>query len=437
MMSYTPSKRFFLILGIILCLSLGAFLWDGFAWLWLGSLVLLCVAGIVDTVLLLKSHATLLNHQWDHHPTIQQPFALMFHLQMQMPPYVSMKMKSIDSDVLNPSKPTAHLMTLTDTGEVQATMELFPKRRGNLHYPGANIRYHTPLHLVNKWQRVGQMTLPVYPKILQNLQTQLNPNLLREQLGRKINRFRRADQDFESLRPYVQGDNYRHIDWKASARLQSWITRTYQLEHHHNILICLDTSRLMGTLTEGISKLDWAIEATLQLSYLASHFNDKIGLLVFSNDVDRWVKPLNSPVEAFLKAMYDVESKIVEADFYKVCQAIMAAQKKRSLVIFLSDFIEASSLEPVLKSFAQLNQKHCSLFIGIEDPVYKHFLEENTIDTPLEASETLVALDSMKRRQATLQHLRQMGLKALTVSPNNLVQRAMNAYLEIKFQGAI
>jgi uncharacterized protein (DUF58 family) len=141
----------------------------------------------------------------------------------------------------------------------------------------------------------------VYPKLNISLQTLLNPKILLEQLGVKTNRFKRADQSFESLRPYLMGDNYRHIDWKASARSSHLITRQFEMENHHNILVCLDSSRLMGTLTEGISKLDWAIEASLYLAYVADYLKDNIGLVVFSNSVDMMVKPKRAPVDTFLR----------------------------------------------------------------------------------------------------------------------------------------
>jgi uncharacterized protein (DUF58 family) len=434
--TFAPTKRLFVFLSLLGVLALGCFLWDEVGLIWLTLMSILMVGVVSDAVLLGRSVMSLQKMRWDRQPTVQRPFTLTLEMKAICASLTRFSVEAIESDLLVPSKRNAHVEVLS-SGKVLAVMELFPRRRGELRWPGANVQYRTVFNLVEKCQRLDSAWIPVYPKLTRDLQSQFNPELLMQQMGMKINRYRRADQDFESLRPYVIGDNYRHIDWKASARMRSWITRQFQVEHHHNILVCLDSSRLMGTLTEGISKLDWAIEASLHLAYLASRFGDRMGLLVFSNEIDRWVKPLNHPVEAFLSSIYNLECKVVEADFQKVCLSIMAAQKKRSLVIFLSDFLDASSLEPHLNAFGYLNRRHCSLFIGIEDPAYRNHLENFDAETVNAVAQKIVAQDSMKRRQAVLQQLQKMGLKSLTVNPENLVQRAMQAYMEIKLQGAI
>lgn len=435
--SYTPSFRLFLCLAFLVLLGLGCFFWEPTGLIWMGFLGLLSALMLVDFVLLFRCNATLKEARWNRQPVIEQMFSFTLELETRLCNAISLQMEAIDSDLLVSTESRA-LLENPGANRLLATWELFSRQRGNVEWPGANLRFRSPLGLINRWQRLSPVSIPIYPRINLDLRNQLNPKLLMEQLGLKINRHRRSEQDFESLRPYVTGDNYRHIDWKASARMQTLISRQFQVEHHHNILICLDRSRLMGTTTaEGVTKLDWAVEAALHLAYLAARFNDRIGLLVFSNEVERWVKPVSRPLEMFLQNLYDLRCKIVEADFQKACASVMTGQRKRSLVIFLSDFLDAGSLEPSLNTFKQLNRRHCTLFVGIEDPTYKKYLEQERYHSALELVQRIVAQDSMHRRRVVLRQIRQMGLKALTVSPENLVQRLMDAYLEIKFQGAI
>lgn len=434
--AYTPSKRLYGILGLMALMGLGVFWVEELALVWLVSMAFL-VAGIVsDRVLLGRCRIEQVKHAFNHQPTVHRPFHLTLDLKTRIPQICAFTLDAVQSDALEPSRVRGETEVLAPGG-LQVQWELTPKKRGKLAWPGALAHVRSALHLVDQWQTLPEVPIKVYPKLNSNIAEHLNPNMLLEQMGVKSHRFLRADQIFDSLRPYLTGDNYRHIDWKASARVNTLVTRQFQMEHHHNILVCLDSSRLMGTLTQGISKLDWAIEATLHLAYLSNYFKDKIGLLVFSNAVEKWVKPLNHPVEMFLQTVYDVESKVVESDLNQVCANILATQKKRSLVIFLSDFLDAGSLQPCLNSFAHLNKKHCTLFIGIEDPAYRKHLENFDADSAMAVSQRIVAQNSMDRRLMVMQQLRQMGLKALTVSPENLVQRAMNAYLEIKLQGAI
>lgn len=434
--SWTPSGRLFLVLTGLGFAAVGCFLWDGLALLWISVLMILTGLVIWEMSILWHCRMETTGHRFNHQPTVQRPFMLILSLKAFVPKQVRFAIEAVESDIFRMENIQPGLSITED--EITAEWEMSPKERGNTEWPGAVIGYRTPLGLVTKWQTLPPLAVKVYPKLNHNLQTMLNPSMLLDQLGLKTQRFRRADQVFESLRPYQLGDNYRHIDWKASARSNSLITRIFQMEQHHNILVCLDSSRLMGTLTEGITKLDWAIEATLHLAYLADYLKDNIGLVVFSSGVDQWVKPHRHPVESFLGSVYDVRSKIVEADLNAVCANILAHQRKRSLVIFLSDFIDASSLQPFLPSFAHLNRKHCSLFIGIEDPAYRHHLGETaTPKSAMDLAQRIVVHDSMTRREAVLQELRRRGLRAVTTPPENLVQRAVNAYLEIKMAGAI
>jgi uncharacterized protein (DUF58 family) len=433
---WTPSGRLFVILTLLGLAAIGCFLWDWLALLWIGSLLALTALLAWEWRLLHPCRLDPVEHRFNHQPTVQRPFRLTVALKAFVPGRVRFAVEAIESDLFRVARLQPEI-AIADA-DLTAEWELAAKDRGHIEWPGAVIGYRSPLGLLVKWQTLPPVPVKVYPKLNHSLQTLLNPNMLLEQLGLKTSRFRRADQVFESLRPYQLGDNYRHIDWKASARSNSLITRVFQMEQHHNILVCLDSSRLMGTLTEGISKLDWAIEASLHLAYLADYLKDRIGLMVFSSGVDQWVKPHKQPVEAFLGSVYDVKSRIVEADLNAVCANILAQQRKRSLVIFLSDFIDASSLQPALPAFAHLNRKHCSLFIGIEDPAYRRHLGESArMETAMDLTRRTVAQDSLNRREAVLQELRRMGLKAITTAPEDLVRRTVNAYLEIKATGSI
>lgn len=436
MKRYTPTSRLFALLGGLALLAIGCFVWDWFALIWLVLLLIVGIVVIGECLLLKTCCMQMQEHHFSHQPTVQTPVTFYLQLVGVVKPSVQFTIQAMESDLLYLQEIQAKV-TVEDN-VINVEWGVTPKERGNLEWAGTLISFKTPLQLVTKWQSLEPIQFRVYPKLNTTLQTLLNPALLLEHMGVKVQRYKRSDQLFESLRPYRTGDNYRHIDWKASARANSLVTRQFEMENHHNILVCLDSSRLMGTMTAGITKLDWAIEATLHLAYLADYLKDRIGLVLFSNQVNQWVKPQKTPVEAFLRSTYDVKSTIVESDFNQVCAQILATQKKRSLVIFLSDFIDPASMQAALPSFAQLNRKHCSLFIGIEDPAYKKLLgEQAEQDTMMDLSRRIVAQDSMNRREITLQKLRQMGLKAITTSPENLVERAMNAYLEIKLQGAI
>jgi uncharacterized protein (DUF58 family) len=384
MRSYTPTKRFFALQGLLALLAIGCLMWDWFALIWLILQLALSILLMIDWLAMRQCRMTLASHDFSHQPTVQNPFTLRMMFMAEIPPKVRFSIHAVQSNQLRLERPAARVEMREDETlgtQISACWVVTPRERGNLEWPGTLVSFITPFSLLRGWQTFPAIAFRVYPKLNMSLQTLLAPKVLMEQLGIKTNRFKRADQAFESLRPYAVGDNYRHIDWKASARSNHLITRQFEMEHHHNILVCIDSSRLMGTMTEGISKLDWAIEASLHLAYLANYLKDNIGLMVFSNSVDLMVKPKKSPVDSFLAHLYDTRAKVVEADFNQVCMQILATQKKRSLVIFLSDFIDMSSMQAYMPSFGHLNRKHCSLFVGIEDPAYKRHLDDHIIPT--------------------------------------------------------
>jgi len=428
-----PSSRLFSLLGVLALLSPACFIWENAIYAWLVVLGLLLVGVIFDSWQLSRCHLTVVKTSWNHQPTMQQPFGWTLVLFGEA---ARLSITAVENDIFIPSKTLAELTVLPD-GKIHAQWELLSLKRGQWTWPGALAKMTTSLSLIEKWQLLGETPLAVYPRILTDSRDSLNPPFLMTLTGTKLNRFRRADHEFESLRPYLIGDNYRHIDWKASSRSTGLITRQYQLEQHHQILVCLDVSRMMGTLAEGYSKLDWAIEACLHLAYLSAYFKDQMGVLAFSNHVHEWVRPRQQSIGAILNAVYNLKAETVEADFQDVCLNVLSRQKKRSLVIFLSDFLDAGSLEPAMGAFIQLNRKHCGLFVGVEDPALQAHLYTKEYDFPLSVMKTMVAQDALRHRQVVLKQLQKQGLRAITVTPKNLVQQAMNAYLEIKSQGAI
>ncbi len=429
-----PSKRLFWLLGALGLLALGCFYSRWFFVAWLALLGLLAMLILLDAIWLHHAYFKQLSTQWDVHPTAGQPFILRLNLQNVSRYPIRWSIEPVQSDIF---KSPGNLEIDVNGAAAAVSIGLTPLQRGDLSWPGLLISLSSSAGLLEKWQQLPSVPIPVYPRLLTNRQQHLNPELLMQQLGLKVNRNLRSDQEFESLRPYVVGDNYRHIDWKASSRMQTLITRQYQVEHHHNVLVCIDSSRLMGTLTEGATKLDWAIEATLHLAWLAARFQDRIGLVVFSDRVHQWIKPRTNPTEVFLNALYPLKCSVVEADLYATCLSILAHEKKRSLVIFLSDFMDAASLEPSLPVFSRLNRKHCTVFMGVEDPAYHRLLCAPSGENAMQLSQYLVAQDAVRRREKILEQLRGLGLQAGSARPENLVQQVMDAYLEIKFSGRI
>ena len=431
-----------LIAGTWALLGIGllALVWPTAAVVFIGWLLLLALGVALDIITLTPCEFRPQHLITRSHPTQGQGFELVLTYALvgswQRCRY---RLTAIENDIFVPpdNEWSPALMADTTTTLIDATWTLIPKKRGCWPWTGVIIRVNGPMRLLERYQTLSDSVIEVYPNLFTHHQTPLNPPMLMNLLGLKITRQRRSDVEFESLRPYAYGDNYRHIDWKASARLGQLISRQFHIEQHHTVVVCLDLSRTMSTLSDGLSKLDWAIETCLQLAYLAQQYQDQLGLLLFANNTIRWIKPQKHVLPQLLEALMDISAQRVEANYQDACLSLLTHQKKRALVLFLTDFMDVESIKPALPSFQRLNERHYTLFIGIDDPVYHAYLNQLPAPTELGVTETMVALSSMQRRELALKELKRIGLDTINCRPDNLVSEAMKSYLSIREMGKL
>ncbi|MCA9799574.1 MAG: DUF58 domain-containing protein [Cyanobacteria bacterium HKST-UBA04] len=463
---YRPTARVGGLLVVLGILGVLAMVWPMVALLWLSVVVIAMLALLAEVYQLRQCRVQLLSATTNHHPTVHVPFKLTLCLSVMQagsrPVLVAdgpgdetrmtARFMAVAHDVFRLVEEAPPILCpLAEAGRPgegqhaandppathQVVLHLNPARRGRWWWPGGYVACQTFLGLLRAYKPVPPVALSVYPAMVNAQTVYLNPDLLRLQTGVKQNRRYKADQEFESLRPYQPGDEYRYIDWKASARLNGLITRQFQVAHHHQILVCLDKSRMMGTLSEGVRKIDWSIQAVLHLGMLAKRYDDRLGLVVFDEAIAQFSKPRPASVPRLLEQLVDVDCSLVEPNYPLLCTSILQTQRKRSLVIILSDFMDASSLEPSLPAFEQLNRRHCTLFIGVDDPVYHHYLHHPSLDTPDAVVKHILAVEARQRRDRVIHQLRHRGLHALTATPQTLTEEAMKAYSTIKLEGAI
>src|SRR5262249_1478096 len=135
--------------------------------------------------------------------------------------------------------------------------------------------------------------------------------------GLKLSRLRGRGSEFDRLREYRREDEFRHIDWKATARQQTLVSREYVVERNQNILIVIDAGRSMCNELEGITHLDRALNAAIVLSYVALRQGDNVGILAFSNQVERWVRPVRGTggIQTIIRHTYDLAPRYEASDY--------------------------------------------------------------------------------------------------------------------------
>src|SRR6185295_17006205 len=182
----------------------------------------------------------------------------------------------------------------------------------------------------------------VYPDVQAVRAYELLARQDRDPSGLRASRRRGGESEFERLREYRRGDEYRAIDWKATARRQKLIAREYQLESNQTILFLLDAGRLMTAETKGLSLFDHALNATLMLAHVAARGGDRVGLLTFSDEIKSFAPPAGGPGAArrIVQAGYDLYPDLVETNYALPFEQIGIRVRKRTLVVLFTQVVD-------------------------------------------------------------------------------------------------
>ncbi len=227
-----------------------------------------------------------------------------------------------------------------------------PTRRGRYEFGDVFLRWWTPLGLLIRQKRMRMHdAVKVYPNVANLTRYELAAQRHRmSDVGLMPVRLRGRGSMFESLRDYVPGDDLADVAWKASARHGHLITRNYETERSQNVLVVLDCGRLMVPQVDQLSRLDYAINASLLLSYVAMKQGDYIGLVAFSDRIEAYV-PLVKGQAAICRmneALYRLEARPREPNYEHVCKFLALRHRKRSLIVILTDVIDKNASSMLL-----------------------------------------------------------------------------------------
>jgi uncharacterized protein (DUF58 family) len=274
----------------------------------------------------------------------------------------------------------------------------------------------------------------------------MNLPLLRPSRGRKQHVQFGAGTEFSRLREYNTDDEFRRINWKATARRGKPIAAEYETERSQYIVSMIDTGRLMRPPVDdpstgvghGLAKLDYAINTALLLSYVATLKGDHVGLLTFADDVRTYLAPKRGKGQFYhmLEALYNIQFEPVEADYGQALAYLGVKHKRRSLVIMFTDLVTLDAAKPLIAHLARLAQRHLPLCVVISDPNITRLAAQ-----PPRNSETVyqraVAEMLLDERRVVLDTLNRSGVLTLDVPADKLTVSVINKYLELKGRGAI
>lgn len=318
-----------------------------------------------------------------------------------------------------------------------AKYHVTPSRRGAFEIGDHHMRYRSPLGLWIRQVRVKDTTpVRVYPDVQAVRQYELLAREDRESSMFRTSKRKGGESEFERLREYRNGDEYRSIDWKATARRQKLISREYQLESNQNILFLLDAGRLMTAESGGMSLFDHALNATLMLAHVAAKGGDNVGLLTFADDVRTYAPPEGGSRAArrIVQAGYDMHPELIETNYEAAFQKLGVLVRKRTLVVLFTQVLDDVAGKAVVKLARGLLPRHLPLFVMFRDSDVDALLDPQAHpladDGDVYVSAAAAELTSFRDR--VVRELKKQGALVLDVPTGELTPKLMNRYLEIK-----
>ena len=317
---------------------------------------------------------------------------------------------------------------------------LLPTSRGKYAFGNTQLRYRTRLGLL--WKQFSYSTavdVKVYPDIREARKHEIYAHRNRRpEPGLRRMRVRGQGREFESLREFVMGDEIRHISWPATARRGKLITRQYTIERSQNIVVLLDTGRLMTARIGKLTKLDHAVNATLSIAYVAAAGGDNVGLIAFSRRVVSYLPPRrgHDQINRLMEALYSLEPQMIEPSYKRAFNFFSANWHRRSLVVILTDLVDRDASAELLANTSQLMPRHLPLIITIGDTDLRELVRAKPASSG-DVYRQAVAEEILRQREEALTRIRHAGGLALDVPPGRLSLELVNKYLEVKERGLL
>jgi uncharacterized protein (DUF58 family) len=244
---------------------------------------------------------------------------------------------------------------------------------------------------------------------------------------------------FANLRDYVVGDDPRHIDWKASARRGRPITREYTIEQSQTVYLLVDAGRTMTQLAGEFSRFEYALSSALVLADVASTAGDRVGAMVFDDQV-RVIVPAQrgrAALQALRTALVPVQPTLVEPDYAAAFRTLALRQRKRALLVLLTVVIDARAARALLAHLTRGASRHLALVVALRNEALLGAARPAE-DAGVRALYTSAAAEELIAERATaLQRMRDAGVVVLDVAPDAMAAAVVNEYLELKARGAL
>ncbi len=326
-------------------------------------------------------------------------------------------------------------LSMPANSERQITYSLRPTMRGSYSFGHVILLVSTPLGLVRRKLKSGEeKEVRVYPSFIRIHKYELmaiSQNLTLQ--GQKQVRRVGTSKEFDTIKDYVWGDDPRNINWSATARRGHLMTNHYIDERAQHIICVLDKSRSMKMPFEGLTLLDYAINASLVISDVSLKKGDRAGLLSFENKVDSFVQPGNKNTQLYqiMEALYNQDTSFREPDFASLFAFCNKNIRQRSLLLIFTNFESIHSLRRQMSFLKMLNRKHLVVLVYFRNTEVDFLLKEEA-STTRKIYNQAIGYQMLEEKLLIRDELHRNNILSLYTTPRNLSVDVINKYIEIK-----
>lgn len=361
-------------------------------------------------------------------------------LRIQNPGHRSLRVAIRDATPRSGARtPVVHRNRIGGTGGVLEA-QIVPGRRGRLELGPVSVRVSGPIGLGGRQTTLSIVDIVrVYPAIPGRSEVELRLERARMlQSGQRSSRHRGGGTDFDSLRDYHPDDEFRRINWSATARAAKPITNLYREDRDQQIVLLLDAGRTMAGTVAGVSRFEHALDAAVALTELATRAGDHVGVMAFGSRVEAMLSPRggrDQPRRA-LELLFDLEPSLDPTDYRGAFGTLLSRHRRRSLLVLFTDLTERSVMQPLFDALPVLLPRHLLMIGSIVDPevlALRSALPGSYEDAYMAAA----AAQSLSARNRASAHLRSRGVVVEDREPGKLTGALADRYLQIKSAGRL
>jgi uncharacterized protein (DUF58 family) len=327
---------------------------------------------------------------------------------------------------------TLQLQPLSHTS---LTTTVVSYQRGEFHFGDIYYRTTGPLGLVQRQETISApLTVYVFPDISPEGARDLNLHVGDSRLiGHRPNPWSGQGREFESLRDFQRDDDFRNIDWKASAKHSKFIVRQYQTERDQRLVLMIDLGRLMSSKIGHYTKLDYAINAAVRLAQMAIYKGDWVGLLLFSHDIAYYLPPHKGRAQmtSIIQALVKAQPRRLEPNYPLVFNYAARRNTRRTLFVCFTDLLDLEISQSLVTGIQHLLPRHLAMTVTVSDSELLQ-ATKTLPETGLEVYQHVAAQEVWNDYQRSIRALHTRGILTVNVPAQDLTLATLNRYLEIK-----